>query len=87
MAGLRHFLIDDDLSATEQVAVLDIADRMKRDRTADRPQRQGLDEALHNDRVTPNGDIADVGRRRFVVRPPVVIRARLADLVNRFRPC
>jgi ornithine carbamoyltransferase len=37
MAGVRHFLIDDDLSAAEQVAVLDTADRMKRDRTADRP--------------------------------------------------
>jgi ornithine carbamoyltransferase len=37
MAAVRHFLIDDDLSATEQAAVLDNADRMKRDRFAQRP--------------------------------------------------
>ena len=37
VGGLRHFLIDDDLSAGEQLAVLDLADRMKRDRLAQRP--------------------------------------------------
>jgi ornithine carbamoyltransferase len=31
-AGPRHFLIDDDLTAGEQAAVLDTADRMKKDR-------------------------------------------------------
>jgi ornithine carbamoyltransferase len=35
--GPRHFLIDDDLTAAEQVQVLDTADRMKRDRLAERP--------------------------------------------------
>jgi ornithine carbamoyltransferase len=34
---LRHFLADDDLSATEQQWVLDEADRMKKDRFAARP--------------------------------------------------
>jgi ornithine carbamoyltransferase len=33
----RHFLADDDLSAAEQLAVLDEADRMKKDRFALRP--------------------------------------------------
>jgi ornithine carbamoyltransferase len=33
----RHFLVDDDLSAAEQSAVLDSADRMKKDRFAYRP--------------------------------------------------
>jgi ornithine carbamoyltransferase len=33
----RHFLADDDLSRAEQVAVLDAADRMKKDRYAYRP--------------------------------------------------
>jgi ornithine carbamoyltransferase len=33
----RHFLIDDDLTASEQAAILDEADRMKKDRTAVRP--------------------------------------------------
>ena len=35
--SLRHFLIDDDLSPAEQLALLDTADRMKRDRVAQRP--------------------------------------------------
>jgi ornithine carbamoyltransferase len=34
---LRHFLADDDLSATEQLSVLDEADRMKKDRFAAKP--------------------------------------------------
>ncbi len=34
---LRHFLADDDLSATEQQSILDEADRMKKDRFAARP--------------------------------------------------
>jgi ornithine carbamoyltransferase len=33
----RHLLVDDDLSAAEQVAVLDEADRMKKDRFSHRP--------------------------------------------------
>jgi ornithine carbamoyltransferase len=33
----RHFLVDDDLTAAEQAAVLDEADRMKKDRYAARP--------------------------------------------------
>ena len=33
----RHFLVDDDLTAGEQAAVLDEADRMKKDRFAARP--------------------------------------------------
>jgi ornithine carbamoyltransferase len=33
----RHFLADDDLSAAEQLAILDEADRMKKDRYASRP--------------------------------------------------
>jgi ornithine carbamoyltransferase len=33
----RHFLVDDELSAAEQAAVLDEADRMKKDRFAARP--------------------------------------------------
>jgi ornithine carbamoyltransferase len=37
MGSVRHFLIDDDLSAAEQAAVLDNADRMKTDRFAQRP--------------------------------------------------
>ncbi|HVU60742.1 MAG TPA: ornithine carbamoyltransferase [Mycobacteriales bacterium] len=37
MAGLRHFLIDDDLTADEQLAVLDTAARMKADRCAEQP--------------------------------------------------
>jgi ornithine carbamoyltransferase len=34
---IRHFLVDDDLSAGEQAAVLDEADRLKKDRFAARP--------------------------------------------------
>ncbi len=37
MGEIRHFLVDDDLSAAEQRAVLDTADAMKRDRRAQRP--------------------------------------------------
>jgi ornithine carbamoyltransferase len=33
----RHFLVDDELSAAEQAAILDEADRMKKDRFAARP--------------------------------------------------
>jgi ornithine carbamoyltransferase len=33
----RHFLVDDDLTAAEQAAILDEADRMKKDRYAARP--------------------------------------------------
>jgi ornithine carbamoyltransferase len=33
----RHFLADDDVTATEQVTILDLADRMKKDRHAYRP--------------------------------------------------
>jgi ornithine carbamoyltransferase len=36
-AGLRHFLVDDDLTPEEQAGVLDEADRMKKDRHATRP--------------------------------------------------
>jgi ornithine carbamoyltransferase len=36
-AGLRHFLVDDDLTPEEQSGVLDEADRMKKDRHATRP--------------------------------------------------
>jgi ornithine carbamoyltransferase len=36
-ASPRHFLVDDDLTAAEQAAVLDEADRMKKDRYAARP--------------------------------------------------
>ncbi|HEU5035023.1 MAG TPA: ornithine carbamoyltransferase [Mycobacteriales bacterium] len=34
---MRHFLVDDDISAPEQEAILDEADRMKKDRFAARP--------------------------------------------------
>ena len=37
MTGLRHFLVDDDLSAAEQQLVLDEADRLKKDRFSTRP--------------------------------------------------
>jgi ornithine carbamoyltransferase len=33
----RHFLVDDELTAAEQAAILDIADEMKKDRCAARP--------------------------------------------------
>jgi ornithine carbamoyltransferase len=33
----RHFLADDDLTASEQASILDLADRMKKDRYAYRP--------------------------------------------------
>jgi ornithine carbamoyltransferase len=33
----RHFLVDDDISSAEQAAILDEADRMKKDRYAARP--------------------------------------------------
>jgi ornithine carbamoyltransferase len=35
--SLRHFLRDDDLAPAEQLAVLDLADRLKKDRFAARP--------------------------------------------------
>src|SRR4051812_21797297 len=34
---LRHFLVDDDITADEQTAILDEADRMKKDRFSARP--------------------------------------------------
>jgi ornithine carbamoyltransferase len=34
---IRHFLVDDDLTVEEQTAILDAADRMKKDRFAARP--------------------------------------------------
>jgi ornithine carbamoyltransferase len=37
MGEVRHFLVDDDLSAAEQSAVLDAADAMKRDRRSRQP--------------------------------------------------
>src|SRR5579862_2160320 len=36
-AGLRHFLVDDDLSSAEQSAILDLADELKLDRYAAKP--------------------------------------------------
>ena len=36
-ASPRHFLRDDDLSPSEQAEVLDLADRMKKDRLAHQP--------------------------------------------------
>ena len=35
--SLRHFLADDDLSPQEQVTVLDLAERLKKDPFAERP--------------------------------------------------
>jgi ornithine carbamoyltransferase len=37
MGAIRHFLVDDDITPAEQLAILDSADRMKRDRVAERP--------------------------------------------------
>jgi len=37
VTGIRHFLVDDDLSASEQQLVLDEADRLKKDRFSSRP--------------------------------------------------
>jgi ornithine carbamoyltransferase len=37
MGGVRHFLVDDDITPAEQAAILDAADRMKRDRVGAQP--------------------------------------------------
>jgi len=69
----RHFLRDDDLSPAEQAAVLDLADRLKADRFAERPLEGPQTVAVFFDktstrtRVSFSVGIADLGGVPLVV--------------------
>ncbi|MFC7331291.1 ornithine carbamoyltransferase [Marinactinospora rubrisoli] len=77
---MRHFLRDDDLTAAEQAAVLDLADAMKKDRFAHRPLAGPETVALIFDkpstrtRVSFAVGVADLGGQ------PLVIDAQTSQL-------
>jgi ornithine carbamoyltransferase len=69
----RHFLIDDDLTPGEQEAILDDADRRKKDRFGDRPLTGPLSVALIFDkpstrtRLSFEAGVAELGGHPIVV--------------------
>jgi ornithine carbamoyltransferase len=71
---LRHFLRDDDLNAREQLEILDLADRLKRDRFAERPLAGPETVAVYFDktstrtRVSFTVGIADLGGQPLVIQ-------------------
>ena len=77
---LRHFLIDDDLSPEELVAVLDDADRRKADRFADKPLAGPRSVAVvfekpsTRTRLSFEAGIADLGGH------PIILDARSTQL-------
>jgi ornithine carbamoyltransferase len=82
MTKPRHFLIDDDLDAAEVVAVLDQADRLKKDRLAIRPLAGPRSVAVlfekqsTRTRVSFEVGIAELGGH------PLIIDARTSQLVR-----
>ena len=82
MTKPRHFLIDDDLSPVEVVAILDQADRLKKDRLAARPLAGPRSVAVlfekqsTRTRVSFEVGIAELGGH------PLIIDARTSQLVR-----
>ncbi|HZV24872.1 MAG TPA: ornithine carbamoyltransferase [Acidothermaceae bacterium] len=82
MTKPRHFLIDDDLEPVEVVAILDQADRLKRDRLAARPLAGPRSVAVlfekqsTRTRVSFEVGIAELGGH------PLIIDARTSQLVR-----
>lgn len=80
MSGLRHFLIDDDLSPDELIAVLDDADRRKADRFGDKPLAGPRSVAVifekpsTRTRLSFEAGIADLGGH------PIILDARSTQL-------
>ena len=80
---LRHFLADDDLTATEQAAVLDLADKLKADPYAVRPLAGPRSVALLFDKPTLrthtsfSAGVAELGGF------PMVVDGRLAQIGER----
>ena len=76
----RHFLIDDDLSSSEQQQILDVADAMKRDRFAARPLAGPKSVAVifekqsTRTRVSFETGVAELGGH------PIIIDARTTQL-------
>ncbi|MBV9292400.1 MAG: ornithine carbamoyltransferase [Frankiales bacterium] len=77
---LRHFLVDDDITAAEQEAILDEADRMKKDRFSARPLAGPLSVAVvfekpsTRTRLSFDAGIAELGGH------PIIIDARSTQL-------
>jgi ornithine carbamoyltransferase len=71
---VRHFLRDDDLSPSEQREILDLADRLKGDRFAERPLEGPETVAVYFDktstrtRVSFSVGIADLGGQPLVIQ-------------------
>ena len=69
----RHFLRDDDLSQAEQSAILDIADRMKADRWAEKPLAGPqsvaviFDKSSTRTRVSFHVGISDLGGSPLII--------------------
>lgn len=80
MTSVRHFLRDDDLAPDELVEVLDLADRMKRDRFAHRPLAGPrsvavvLEKSSTRTRLSFEAGIAELGGH------PIVVDARSSQL-------
>ena len=72
--AVRHFLRDDDLSPAEQTEILDLADRLKADRFAERPLAGPETVAVYFDktstrtRVSFTVGIADLGGQPLVIQ-------------------
>jgi ornithine carbamoyltransferase len=77
---LRHFLVDDDITATEQQQILDEADRMKKDRFSSRPLEGPRSVAVifekpsTRTRLSFEAGVADLGGH------PIILDARSTQL-------
>jgi ornithine carbamoyltransferase len=80
---LRHFLADDDLTAAEQAAVLDLADKLKADPYADRPLAGPRSVALLFDKPTLRTQTSFSAGVVELGGYPMVVDGRLAQIGER----
>ena len=78
--SLRHFLADDDLSASEQVAVLDLAAALKAEPFAEQPYRGPRSVAVLFDKPTLRTQTSFAAGIAELGGHPMVVDARLAGI-------